>query len=112
MYPSSKVVSLNTGYDRAYYYYPYDSYKTNDDLLFPVGNTDPRHHVKECVLSVIIHDKAKAYSFDKLSEHNNLINDTINGEKLVIAGNTDANLMMAFNRVLADGTELTFQLFF
>ena len=110
MYPSSKVVSLNTGYERSYGFYPYGVYRTSSNLLFPVGNQDSRHHAKERVLTVIINDKAKAYSFDKLTENNNLINDTVNGEKLVISGSQDANLMVAFTRVLADGTELSFQL--
>lgn len=109
MYPSSKVVSRNTGHSRSYGRYPYGDYKVNEGLIFPVSNNDNRLHAKKRVLSIIVDEKAKAYQFEKLTEHNNLILDIFQETKIVVAGSTGANLMVAFKQKLSDGTELNFQ---
>lgn len=54
MYPNSKVVSSNTGYNRSYGNYPYGGYKVSKQLLFPISNTDNRIDLKQRVLGVII----------------------------------------------------------
>ncbi|MDB4583093.1 DUF3179 domain-containing protein [Draconibacterium sp.] len=110
IYPSSKVLSLNTGYNRSYQHYPYGSYKTDGSLLFPVSNSDPRLQAKERVLTVFVNEKAKAFRFNKLGANNNLIVNEFNGRNLVVAGNKTANLMVAFDSKLPDGTKLEFQL--
>jgi thiol-disulfide isomerase/thioredoxin len=46
-YPSGKVLSESTGFLRSYTKTPYWSYETNDDLYFPVQNTDKRLEKKE-----------------------------------------------------------------
>lgn len=109
MYPAAKVISTSTGYNRKYGNYPYGNYKTNTNLLFPVKNKDNRLHEKERVLAVIENEKAIAFRFSSLEANNNLILKTFNEKKLVITGSKNANLMVAFNRQLADGTELQFQ---
>jgi hypothetical protein len=109
MYPNSKVLSLNTGYNRNYGNYPYGSYKTNGTLLFPVSNSDSRVSLKERVLAVIDNEKAKAFRFSQLDANENLISTSFNNKNLVIAGSKSANLMVAFNTKLADGTVLEFQ---
>ncbi len=40
LHPGTQVLSPNTGYDRDYFRYPYGSYYTSDELVFPVRNTD------------------------------------------------------------------------
>jgi hypothetical protein len=109
MYPNSKVLSLNTGYNRNYGNYPYGSYKTNGTLLFPVSNSDSRVSLKERVLAVIDNEKAKAFRFSQLDANEDLISTSFNNKNLVIAGSKSANLMVAFNTKLADGTVLEFQ---
>lgn len=109
MYPNSKVLSLNTGYNRNYGNYPYGSYKTNGTLLFPVSNSDLRVSLKERVLAVIDNEKAKAFRFSQLDANENLISTSFNNKNLVIAGSKSANLMVAFNTKLVDGTVLEFQ---
>jgi hypothetical protein len=109
MYPNSKVVSTNTGYNRNYGRYPYGAYKTTSNLIFPVANSDPRLQNKERVLTVIIDGDAKAFQFGRLEGNNNLFYNTFRDAKLVISGNKNANLMVVYSRVLADGTELDFQ---
>ena len=109
MYPNSKVISTQTGYNRNYGRYPYGAYKSNSMLLFPVSNTDSRLNAKDRVLTVFIDGDAKAFQFGRLEGNNNLFYNTFKGTKLVISGNKNANLMVAYNRIFADGTELDFQ---
>ena len=106
MYPSTRVVSDNTGYNRSYGEYPYGNYKENNDLIFSVNNEDDRLHKKERVLAVIINEKAKAYRFENLEEHNNLFTDKVEGTEVTITGNPQDNLMVAFKSTLSDGTSL------
>lgn len=109
MYPASKVVSENTGHNRNYGNYPYGSYKTTSNLLFPVSNSDTRVGAKERVLTVIVSGKAKAYRMKTFLNTLSLVNDEFENKKLVVVASSDFNLMVAFNRVLADGTTLNFQ---
>lgn len=108
MYPETKVVTTETGHNRNYQQYPYGNYKSSDNLLFPVSNTDNRLHPKERVLGVILKDNAKAYRFDKSFSGNNLVQDEFQQEKLVVVSNYEANFIVAFKRTLEDGTELSF----
>lgn len=108
MYPSTKVVSTNTGYNRSYGKYPYGDYKTSKNLIFPISNKDNRLHEKERVLAVIIDGKAGVFRFEENSPGFKVVNRGFGNSKLVAAKNTTANLMVAFNRILADGTELSF----
>ena len=108
MFPASKVISTQTGYNRNYGRYPYGDYKTNKNLLFPVSNKDTRLHEKERVLAVIVNGKANIFRFARLEGSNNLILDEFLGTKLVVTGGKNANIMIAFNRVLAEGNELSF----
>lgn len=109
MYPGSRVVSTNTGYNRSYDLYPYGTYRVSDALLFPVNHPDSRLHAKERVLAIIEGDRAKAFRFPVLTERNNLIYDTFQGMRIVVTGSEEDNLMVAFQRILKDGTELEFQ---
>lgn len=109
MYPSTKVITTETGYNRNYRQYPYGSYKTSKNLIFPVSNSDPRLHPKERVLGVIFGDNAKAYTFDDSFPGNKITEDSFQNEKLVVVSNADANFIVAFKRTLADGTELDFE---
>lgn len=109
MYPASKVVSAKTGFNRDYGRYPYGSYKTNDNLIFPVGNKDERLHRKKRVLGVIIDERAKAYRFNESTSENKVTVDTFQNMKLVIISNSSKNFMVAFQRTLNDGTELSFE---
>ncbi len=109
MYPFSKVISTNTGFNRSYGKYPYGDYKTSKNLIFPVKNKDNRLHEKERVLGIIIDGKAKAYRLSNFSGNGKLILNEYAGTSLVIAGSENANLIVAFNSRLADGTKLEFQ---
>ncbi len=68
MFPTSKVMTHNTGFARNYDRYPYGGYKSAEELIFPVEFLDNRLHPKERVHVVIVNDKAKAYRFKSFQE--------------------------------------------
>lgn len=65
-YPNSKVLSLDTGYNRNYNASPYSSYINSDDVMFPVPKNRDDLSNKAWVVGVIIDGVAKAYDVSKL----------------------------------------------
>lgn len=110
MFPDTKVLSPITGYYQSYNTYPYGNYRThNGKLLFPVAYEDTRLPWKERVLGVVRGGDAKAYRFNNFPETGiGVINDGFLGKGLVVAGSRDMNFMIAFERKMEDGTQLTF----
>ena len=105
MFPSSKVLSTNTGFSRNYQSYPYGDYRTNHNtLIFSIEPDDNRIPRKERVLGVIIDGQAKVYRFSSLTSNSGLIEDTFNGESVVVAGDAQKNIMVAFEKKLPDGS--------
>ncbi len=108
-YPSTKVVSTNTGHSRNYGNYPYGDYKAHNNLIFPINNHDDRLPKKERVLAIIVNDNMIVYRFDSFEHSLSLVPDEFQSKKMVVAGSKNLNLMVAFNRELADGTLLDFE---
>ncbi len=108
MYPNTKVVSRNTGYNRDYDRYPYNNYRTDEALLFPVNNSDARIHQKERVHGILINNKAKAYQFTPFQNGVTAIQDVFEGSDIVIVGSEPQNFIVSFYRQLEDGTTLDF----
>ncbi len=109
LYPDSKVLNTNTGFNRPYNQFPYGDYRTNNNqFLFPVPKDDNRLPFKERVHGVIINGKSKVYRLNSFGAGLKIINDTFNGTELVIAGSTDRNFSVIFNRKLNDATVLSF----
>lgn len=105
MFPGSKVLSTNTGFSRNYSSYPYGDYRTNNNnILFNIQPDDNRLPRKERVLGVIKDGKAKVYKFSSLAAGNGVIQDVFKGESLVIAGNEQKNIMVAFEKKLPDNS--------
>lgn len=103
MFPNSKVVSTSTGFNRNYSSYPYGDYRTNHNaLLFSIEPDDNRIPRKERVLGIIKDGKAKVYRFSSLTGSNGIIEDVFRGESLVIAGDVQKNIMVAFEKKLPD----------
>lgn len=88
MYPTTKVLSLNTGFSRTYGIYPYVDYKINSNFfIFPVLKDD-RLPLKERVLAIIDGQDAKAYRFMDLAAEN-LVRETFKGKEYLVVGNED-----------------------
>lgn len=94
MFPSTKVLSLDTGFNRNYGVYPYGDYITNHDFLLfnvsPLNNLLPK---KERVFAVIDQTQSKVYRFTDFAE-GKVIKDSFNGKNYLIAGNQ--NVINAF----------------
>ncbi len=100
MYPGTKVLSTNTGFNRNYDFYPYSNgsqdYREVDFLVFPVKNLDSRLHAKERVLGIISNQDARAYRFELFPDGISVVEDVLGGEKIAIIGSEEDNFMVAF----------------
>ena len=109
MFPKTKVVSTETGFNRNYSRYPYGDYKTNDNnIIFPYQPVDSRLGAKERVHGIIINGLAKAYTFETFKTSTTMIEDEFRSIPLVIVGNQDKNFLVSFERKLENGMELNF----
>jgi hypothetical protein len=108
MYPDTKVVSRNTGFNRNYDRFPYGDYKTNhDNILFPVSETDNRLPAKERVLTVIFNNEAKAYPLKALEDEVTIVEDEA-FHNIVVVGSQQHNFAVAFKNMTTDGESLNF----
>jgi len=96
MYPNTRVVGTNTGFNRSYNYYPYGDYNEEEWLIFPVNPLDNRLHLKERVHGIIINNKAKAYRFSSFINQNVLLTDNFEGSELLIVGNNTKDFIVSF----------------
>ncbi len=95
MYPDALVQNRNTGFSRSYGDYPYGSYRTESNLLFPVENNDSRLFAKERVLGVDLPEAKKAYRFTSFSERG-VIRDVVGTKPIIVVGDASSNFMVAF----------------
>ncbi|MBF2017275.1 MAG: DUF3179 domain-containing protein [Rivularia sp. T60_A2020_040] len=52
-HPNSKILSTETGHERDYLRYPYGSYYTNNEILFPVRNQNQRQVHPKAIVSYV-----------------------------------------------------------
>jgi hypothetical protein len=110
MYPESRVLSENTGFSRDYTAYPYGSFREDESLLFPVDNDlDRRLHRKERVLGINVGDHSRVYPISTFSTGVEVINESVGDMNVVVAGSSNHNFGVVFNRELEDCTVLEFQ---
>jgi len=109
MYPSTKVVSLETGYSRDYSRYPYGKYRTQHDfLIFPVSNTDERLSNKERVHGILFEASTRVYPITAFGDSLTVIQENTSGRNIVIAGNASDNFAVSFLNTPLDGLTLSF----
>ncbi|MEE9555092.1 MAG: DUF3179 domain-containing (seleno)protein, partial [candidate division Zixibacteria bacterium] len=102
-YPDTKVLSLDTGYDKPYSENPYGSYPANYSTLFPVAFPDNRYHPKTKTLGVIFGEQAMAFPANELFQQR-VINISIADEPLVVIYEPSAKLIAAYSRVVNGDT--------
>lgn len=83
-YPSSKVLTPDTGYARDYFRDPYESYQKNNQLYFSVSGINKKLPLKQWVLGVILNDKAVAYPFSVLEKIPSPFRDQIGKRKVFV----------------------------
>ena len=111
MYPAAKVMTRNTGFTDFYTAYPYDDYREDESLLFPVAREDNRLHPKTRVIGIRAgtdSNKSKTYQLDGFGPTTQTINDQFLDQPIVVVGNSAADVAAIYSRELADGTILNF----
>jgi hypothetical protein len=100
-------MSNETGFNRDYKSFPYGDYKSSNSLIFSVSNEDDRLHKKERVHGVIVDKETKVYPLFVFGNSVSVFNDVVNGKPIIVAGSTDLNFAVSFERDL-DGATLRF----
>ncbi|MFQ6613108.1 MAG: DUF3179 domain-containing protein [Fidelibacterota bacterium] len=101
LFPDSKVVNSQTGFNRRYTRYPYGDYKTcngqncRDFIYFPVATLDERLPAKTRVLAIIADDEQRAYPISYFQTIT-LLQEVIGGQKFTIVISGQDNLAIAF----------------
>ncbi|MDH4020060.1 MAG: DUF3179 domain-containing protein [Xanthomonadales bacterium] len=110
MYPETKLLTRDTGFSRDYDDYPYGDYLETERLIFPVNNSnDFRLWKKTRVLGINVGDSSKVYPINVFSNAVEVINDTTGDMQTVVAGSSDLNFGVVYNRQLEDCTVLEFE---
>jgi len=120
MFPKAKVLSSNTGYDRNYsqYLYGKEYLEENSKPLFPIHAESEKvlggRPYKERVYGIFQKDtnieKAQPETFviDEFGNGINLKNTLVGGTNYVVAGSSDLDFAVAFEKELS-GKELDFE---
>ncbi len=94
--PGTKVLSLDTGYDRNYTPgKPYSTYFNSPDLMFPVNVDESRLKAKDYVFALRGTGKEKAWPL-ALFEKTRVINDTAGVISLTLIGNAKTRTVRAY----------------
>jgi hypothetical protein len=112
LYPTSKVLSKDTGFSRPYGADPYGDYYTSNQLYFPVSNHDNRLGLKEKVIGLeggSLKGKVqyKAYKLQQI-ETQKVINDEINGKQVTLFSLYPA-MVRVYDRMPVEGKVLEFE---
>jgi len=98
MYPGTLVVSRETGYMRPYGRYPYDDYRTSDEVMFPLARIDSRLPMKERVLGLREGGMQLAFRIASFPDSVHAINHSFNGTDIVTVGSSLKNFAVSFQR--------------
>ena len=109
MYPETKIMSHETGFQYLYSTYPYLDYQTNNEyFISPVDSLDPRLPAKERVHAIMDFNQAFVYRFDDFGDEPTIINDLIESKEIFLIGSKEKDFILSFERRLEDGTRLDF----
>ena len=105
VYPSTLILSTNTGHARPYDVDPYGSYYTEERIVFPVSHWDDRLQLKDIVIGMKVNGTHKAYKQSDVESHT-IINDNIGDTDVLLLSKYVGNTRV-FDRTLGNQT-LTF----
>jgi len=95
-HPDTKVLDINTGFDRDYApWTAYGSYYISDELMFPAHVGDNRLHPKERVFGLRISGAHKAWPLSSFSPPK-AINDHIGIVPIVVVGDAETHTVRAY----------------
>ena len=97
-HPETKVLSLDTGYNRDYTPgRPYGDYFASPNLMFPALVEDERLEAKDYVYAVRVDGLAKAWPLTDF-EGGRIVNDRIGDLRVVLIGDADTRTVRAYLR--------------
>ncbi len=109
MYPESRVLSAETGFNWDYDQYPYLDYRTDHDFfIFPPDSLDARLPYKERVHGIIHYQDVKVYRFSAFGDSVTVIADQFGGNHFVLAGSKDRNFIVSYDAELSGVGRLYF----
>ena len=109
MYPDAQVLDNNTGFARDYQEYPYEFYRTLNNILFRINNQeDFRLHRKDRILGVKVGETKIAYVIEDFDDNIHVLNEQIDESPYAVFASSGKNFAVAFSRTLSDGTVLQF----
>ena len=94
-YPAGQILSMDTGYRRAYGTNPYQGYDQSATPFLYDGPIDPRLPPMERVLGVISGSDARAYPY-ALLEEKTVLNDNVGGKPIVVV--SDARIQSVLDQ--------------
>ena len=109
LYPDAQVMNTNTEFNRSYGQYPYGTYRTDENIIFPIDNDDLRLPRKERVLGVIANDEVSVFRFGSFAGSElRAIAIEIGGQDFVVFGSESQGIMMAFLDETITGETISF----
>ena len=109
MYPSTKVVSRLTGYNRDYGRYPYGNYRTSHDyLIFPVSNRDDRLSNKDRVHGIFLPGSTRVYPMSVFGDSVTVVQEKVDGRNIVLVGSASDNFIVSYISDPLEGISLVF----
>ena len=83
-HPGTRVLSIDTGYDRNYQKDPYEGYARVGTIWFPVGDVRTDLSPKTRVMGIELDGAAKAYPLEKITLYPGVLTDRIGGRTVEI----------------------------
>ena len=109
-YPTTTVMSDDTGHGRDYTRSPYSGYFSSPDLMFPVNPTSDRLPGKTKVLGVQVGTVTRAYPYSAFRSENPRVEDEVAGKRLVLEFNPNADSLRVVEA--NDGVEWMYSFWF
>lgn len=95
-HPETEVLSIDTGFSRDYDRYPYQTYESDDNLLFGIpGGPDESLQIKTVVYGIKINGESKAYQESSLKELGS-IDDNVGGFEIQIRMDDAGEVQLVF----------------
>ena len=96
LHPETKVLDVDTGYERDYEQGPHDDdYFRSKDTMFPVWLESDRLETKEWIFALIVNGRPKAYPLDVLKKKG-IVHDRLGGKDLVLIADRRTRAVRAF----------------
>jgi hypothetical protein len=110
LFPDSQVLNRNTGFARNYHIYPYgrNYNRDNNNIIFPIHREDDRLERKALTHGVYYDTNLHIFPIDSFQGKIQVINRTINGNPIVVAGSSEHEMVISLSGETDDGTTLTF----